>query len=279
MIHMPQHRGTKGLAPLVALSFVAGYSTRLRIGTLVLDNESTHPAIVARDAATLDLLSAGRLELGIGAGWLEADHVSIGQSFDSAGTRISRLSEAIDVLRACWTGDEANFNGDHYTLTSAVNHPLPAQTKGIPVLIGGGGRRVLELAARKADIVSFVPNMAAGKVGRESAANATGVATDEKLRWVREAAGDRLSEIEFHTNLTNVFITDDRLASMEKVARGYGLGDPREALEVPHVVIGTAQQCADQLIERRAVTGISHYTVFETNLDAFAPVLALLVGR
>ena len=274
MVHMPQHRGTKGLSPLVALSFVAGYSTRLRIGTLVLDNESTHPAIVARDAATLDLLSAGRLELGIGAGWLEADHVSIGQSFDSAGTRISRLSEAIDVLRACWTGDEANFRGTHYTLTSAVNHPLPAQAKGIPVLVGGGGRRVLELAARKADIVS-----AAGKVGRESAANATGVATDEKLRWVREAAGDRLSEIEFHTNLTNVFITDDRLASMEKVARGYGLGDPREALEVPHVVIGTAQQCADQLIERRAVTGISHYTVFETNLDAFAPVLALLVGR
>jgi len=100
VVHMPQHRGTKGFSPLIALAFVASHSSRLRIGTLVLDNESVHPAIVARDAATLDMLSGGRLELGIGAGWLEADHAAIGQDFAPAGTRIDRLSEAIDVLRA-----------------------------------------------------------------------------------------------------------------------------------------------------------------------------------
>jgi probable F420-dependent oxidoreductase len=279
MIHMPQHRGTKGLAPLIALSFVAGLSARLRIGTLVLDNESVHPAVVARDAATLDLLSRGRLEVGIGAGWLEADHVSIGQSFDSAGVRIERLSEAIDVLRSSWRGETANFSGRHYSLVDAVNHPLPAQDGGPPILVGGGGRRVLELAARKADIVSLVPNMSAGKVGRESAANATGDATKQKLDWVAQAAGDRLTRIELHTNLTNVFVTDERLPMMEKLARGYGLDNPEEALSIPHVVVGTVRQCIDQLLERRESTGISHYTVFEANLDAFSPVIAALAGR
>jgi len=279
LIHMPQHRGTKGFSPLVALGFVASYSARLRIGTLVLDNESVHPAIIARDAATLDLLSEGRLELGIGAGWLEADHSSIGQEFASAGTRIERLSEAIDVMRACWSGESASFDGRHYVLRDAPNHPLPAQAGGPPLLVGGGGRRVLTLAARKADIVSFVPNMSAGRVGRESAANATGTATAEKLAWVREAAGVRFEDIELHTNLTNVFVTDDRLPTMEKIARGYGLDDPASALDIPHVVIGTVAQCVDQLLERRASTGISHYTVFEANLDPFAPIIAELAGR
>lgn len=279
MIHMPQHRGTKGFSPLVALGFVAARSTRLRVGTLVLDNESVHPAIIARDAATLDLLSGGRLELGIGAGWLEADHTSIGQEFASIGVRIERLAEAIDVLRACWAGGTASYEGKHFRLTEATNDPLPARPGGPPVLVGGGGKRVLQLAATKADIVSFVPNMSAGRVGRESAANATGAATEEKLAWVREAAGSRFGDIELHTNLTNVFVTDDRHPMMEKVARGYGLTDPAEALDIPHVVIGTVAQCVEQLLERRAATGISHYTVFEANLDAFAPIMSELVGR
>ncbi len=279
LLHMPQHRGTKGFSPLVALAVVASLSQRLRVGTLVLDNESVHPAIVARDAATLDLLSGGRLELGIGAGWLEADHLSIGQDFASVGTRIERLDEAIDVLRACWSGDVANHEGKHYVLRDAPNDPKPSRPGGPPILVGGGGKRVLSLAARKADIVSLVPNMSAGKVGRESAANATGAATAEKLAWVREAAGDRFSDIELHTNLTNVFVTDDRRTTMEKVARGYGLDDPNAALDIPHVVIGTVAQCIDQLVERRAVTGISHFTVFEANLDAFAPIVAELRGR
>ena len=279
LVHMPQHRGAKGFAPLVALGFVAARSSRLRVGTLVLDNESVHPAIVARDAATLDLLSEGRLELGIGAGWLAADHASIGQEFATAGTRIERLEEAIDVLRACWSGDTASFRGRHFTIDGAPNDPLPAQPGGPPVLVGGGGKRVLQLAARTADIVSLVPNMSAGRVGRESAANATGAATGEKLAWVREAAGSRLPDIELHTNLTNVFVTDDRMPMMEKVARGYGLDNPIDALDIPHVVIGTVAQCVEQLIERRSATGISHYTVFEANIDAFAPILAELVGR
>lgn len=279
MVHMPQHRGAKGFSPLVALAFVASYSSRLRLGTLVLDNESVHPAVIARDAATLDLLSGGRLELGLGAGWLDADHASIGQEFAPVGIRIERLSEAIDVMRACWQGDSANLEGAHFVLRDAPNDPKPVQAGGPPILVGGGGKRVLSLAAQKADIVSLVPNMSSGRVGRESAANATGAATAEKLAWVREAAGDRMSELELHTNLTNVFVTDDRIPTMEKLARGYGLDDSLAALDIPHVVIGTVSQCVEQLLERRDATGISHYTVFESNLDAFAPIIAELAGR
>jgi probable F420-dependent oxidoreductase len=277
MVHVPQHRGANGFGPLVALATVAEISSRLRLGTLVLDNESVHPAVLAKDLATLDVLSGGRLEVGIGAGWLPADHESIGQPWPSAGERIERLQESLDVLRACWTMSSAEYTGRHFQLSGITNEPLPVQKPHPPILIGGGGRKVLTLAAQQADIVSFVPNMSAGKVGRESAANATGAATAEKLQWVREAAGDRFDSIELHTNLTNVFVTDDRMATMEKVARGYGLADPAEALDIPHVVIGTVQQCVDQLHERREVTGISHYTVFAANMDAFAPILAMLV--
>ena len=277
MIHTPQHRGAGGFAPLVALAAAAEISPRLRLGTLVLDNESTHPAVLAKELATLDVLSEGRLEVGIGAGWLAADHESIGQSWPTPGERVARLREAIAVLRACFTSSPAEYTGDHYRLSAVVNEPLPVQKPHPPFLIGGGGRKVLTLAAQEADIVSLVPNMSAGKVGRESASNATGVATREKLEWVREAAGDRLSSIELHTNLTNVFVTDERRPIMEKVARGYGLDDPEDALDIPHVVIGTPQQCVEQLMRRREETGISHYTVFAANLDAFAPVLGMLV--
>ena len=279
ILHMPQHRGSKGFSPLIALGFVAEWSSRLRVGTLVLDNELVHPAIVARDAATLDLLSGGRLELGIGAGWLEADHATIGREFLPVGRRIDRLAEAVDVLRACWSGDAASHQGTNFTLAASPNDPLPKQAGGPPLLIGGGGRRVLSLAARKADIVSIVPNMASGRVGRESAANATGAATAEKLAWISEAAGDRLADIELHTNLTNVYVTNERRPLLEKIARGYGLDDPSSALDIPHVVVGTVSQCVDQLLERRESTGISHFTVFEANIDAFAPILAELRGQ
>ena len=277
MIHVPQHRGASGFGPLVALATAAEISPRLRLGTLVLDNESTHPAVLAKDLTTLDLLSEGRLEIGIGAGWLAADHESIGQPWPAPGERIERLAESLAVLRACFTSSPAEFQGKHYRLSGVTNEPMPVQKPHPPILIGGGGKRVLTLAAQEADIVSFVPNMSAGKVGRESAANATGAATEEKLRWVREAAGSRMASIELHTNLTNVFVTDDRQPTMEKVARGYGLENPQDALQIPHVVIGTPMQCVEQLQQRREETGISHYTVFAANLDAFAPVLGMLV--
>src|SRR4051794_35544794 len=170
VLNMPNHRASAGLSPLLAMAFAARVSDRLRFGTLVLDNELVDPAVIAKDTATLDVLSGGRLEVGIGAGWLPADHTTIGQPWRSAGARVERLAEAIEVLRRCWTSSPVSRESPTSPLDAARNEPLPVQQP-VPLLVGGGGERVLRLAGAVADIVSLVPNMAAGRLGPESAAD------------------------------------------------------------------------------------------------------------
>ena len=279
VLNMPNHRAAPGMSPLVAMASAAEISDRLRLGTLVLDNESVDPGVIAKDNATLDVLSGGRVEVGIGAGWLAADHTSIGQPWRSVGERIERLAEAIEVLKACWSDAAVTRESRYFPLDGVRNDPLPVQQPGPPLLVGGGGERVLRLAARTADIVSLVPNMAAGRLGPESAADGRGDATARKVAWVRDAAGGRADAIELHTNLTQVIATDDRAAGLAKVKRGYSLESDAEALAVPHAVVGTVEQMVEQLLERRAAYGISYYTVFEAGMEAFAPVLAELSGR
>ena len=279
VLNMPNHRASAGFSPLIAMAVAAEISPRLRFGTLVLDNESVDPALIAKDTATLDVLSEGRLEVGIGAGWLPADHAAIGQPWRTAGERITRLAEAVEVLKACWAESPATRESPLYPLDGIRNEPLPVQQPHPPLLIGGGGERVLRLAARLADIVSFVPNMAAGKLGPESAADGRGDAMERKLAWVREAAGHRFGALELHTNLTQVILTDDRAAGLAKVKRGYALEDDASALAVPHAVVGTHGQMAEQLLERRERYGVSYYSVFEPGMENFASVLALLSGR
>lgn len=276
VLNMPNHRASAGLSPLIAMASAAELSARLRFGTLVLDNESVDPGVIAKDTATLDVLTEGRLEVGIGAGWLPADHASIGQPWRSAGERITRLAEAIEVLRVCWTEASATRPSTMYSLDGARNEPLPVQQPGPPLLVGGGGERVLRLAARTADIVSFVPNMAAGRLGPESAADGRGDALRRKLEWVKDSAGARFDSLELHTNLTAVIVTDDRPAGLAKVKRGFALDTDEAALEVPHAVVGTVDEIAEQLLERRRSTGISYYTVFEAGMEAFAPVIERL---
>lgn len=279
VLNMPNHRAAPGFSALIAMASAAEVSDRLRLGTLVLDNESVDPGVIAKDTATLDVLSNGRLEVGIGAGWLAADHTSIGQPWRGVGERIERLAEAIEVLKACWTQESVTRESRYFPLDAVRNDPLPVQRPHPPLLVGGGGERVLRLAARTADIVSLVPNMSAGRLGPESAADGRADATARKVAWVREAAGERAESIELHTNLTQVIATDDRAAGLAKVKRGYGLENDGEALAVPHAVVGTVEQMAEQLLERRAAYGISYYTVFEAGMEAFAPVLATLSGR
>jgi len=276
VLNMPNHRASAGLSPLVALASAAEISPRLDLGTLVLDNESVDIAMIAKDTATLDVVSGGRAEIGLGAGWLSADHLSVGQPWRPVGERIARLEEAVAVLRACWSEPNVTFHGRHYQLDQARNEPLPVRRPHPPILIGGGGERVLRLAARHGDIVSLVPNMAAGKLGPESAANGRADATEAKLAWVREAAGARFDQLVLHTNLTGVIATTDRAAGLAKIKRGYGVDSDADALAVPHAVVGTAEEMAEQLLERRERFGISYYSVFEPGMDAFAPVIERL---
>src|SRR5215210_6083911 len=184
------------LAPIPALTAAAAATSTLRVGTLVLDNDYRHPLLTAKEAATVDLLSAGRFELGLGAGWMSSDYEQSGIALDPPGLRIERLEEALAIVKGLFAGGKFSFAGRHYTVTRHPGTPRPVQRPYPPILVGGGGRRILSLAGREADIVSVNFDLRSGSIGPQVGATATAEGTAEKLRWVREAAGDRFDDIE-----------------------------------------------------------------------------------
>ena len=246
---MPDHFGDQ-LSPVPALATAAAVTETLRVGTLVFANDFRHPAVLAKDTATMDLLSEGRLEVGVGAGWMTEDYAWTGVPHDRPGVRIDRMIEAIEVLRGLWGEDAFSFNGEHYTITDMNGLPKPVQQGGPPVVVGGGGKRVLSTAARLADIVGINPNVGEGKIGPEAIASMSAEATSEKVGWVRDAAGDRFDEIEISILKFVTIVTDQQAAVAEKVGAGMGM-DAATALASPHMIIGSAEQIADELIQQR----------------------------
>ena len=273
---MPDHFGDQ-LAPIAALSTAAAVTDTLRVGTLVFANDFRHPAVLAKETATLDLLSDGRLEVGVGAGWMSDDYTGTGIVEDRPGIRIDRMIEAIAVLRGLWGEGEFSFDGDHYTITGMDGRPKPVQAGGPPIVVGGGGKRVLSTAARLADVVGVNPNVGEGKVGPEAIASMSADATDEKLGWVRAAAGDRFEEIEISILKFVTIVTDDRDAVAEKVGTGMGM-DAATLLASPHTLVGSAEQVADELVAQRERWQGSYVTVQADALESFAPVVAALAG-
>ena len=273
---MPDHFGDQ-LSPIPALSVAAAVTETLRVGALVFANDFRHPAQLAKETATLDLLSDGRLEVGLGAGWMTDDYASTGIPHDRPGVRIDRMIEGIEVLRGLWGEAAFSFAGDHYTITEMNGLPKPVQAGGPPVVVGGGGKRVLSTAARLADIVGVNPNVGEGTVGPEAIASMSADATEEKLGWVRAAAGDRFDDIEISILKFVTIVTGDRDAVAEKVGGGMGM-DAATILASPHTLVGTAEQIADELIEQRERWQGSYVTVQSDAIDAFAPVVAALAG-
>ena len=273
---MPDHFGDQ-LAPIAALSTAAAVTTTLRVGTLVFANDFRHPAVLAKESATLDLLSDGRLEVGVGAGWMSDDYSWTGIVEDRPGVRIDRMIEAIAVLRGLWGESPFSFDGDHYSITEMNGHPKPVQPGGPPVVVGGGGKRVLSTAARLADIVGVNPNVGEGKVGPEAIASMSADATDEKLGWVRAAAGDRFDEIEISILKFVTAVTDDRGTVAAKIGAAMGM-DAATLLASPHTLVGSAEQLAEELLAQRERWQGSYVTVQADALDAFAPVVAALAG-
>jgi probable F420-dependent oxidoreductase len=273
---MPDHFGDQ-LSPVAALSTAAAVTETLRIGTLVFANDFRHPAVLAKDTATIDLLSDGRLEVGVGAGWMTDDYSWTGITHDRPGVRIDRMIEAIEVLRGLWGDDAFSFEGEHYTITEMNGLPKPVQSGGPPIIVGGGGKRVLSTAARLADIVGVNPNVGEGKVGPEAIASMSADATEEKLGWVRDAAGDRFDDIEISILKFVTIVTDDRDAVAEKVGGGMGM-DAATILASPHTLVGSADQIVDELVAQRDRWQGSYVTVQSDALDAFAPVVAALAG-
>ena len=273
---MPDHLGDQ-LSPTPALAAAAAVTETLRVGTLVFANDFRHPAVLAKETATLDLLSDGRLEVGVGAGWMTEDYTWTGVTHDRAGVRIDRMIEAIQVLRGLWADESFSFDGAHYTITELNGLPKPVQAGGPPIVVGGGAKRVLSTAARMADIVGVNPNVGSGKFGPEATASMSAEATDEKLGWVRAAAGERFDDIEISILKFVTIVTDDRDGVAAKVGGAMGM-DAATLLASPHTIVGSAAQIVDELVEQRERWQGSYVTVQSDALEAFAPVVAALAG-
>jgi probable F420-dependent oxidoreductase len=273
---MPDHFGDQ-LAPIAALATAAAVTETLRVGTLVFANDFRHPAYLAKEMTTLDLLSEGRLEVGMGAGWMTTDYEQTGMTHDRAGVRIDRMIEGIKVLRGLWGDDAFSFEGEHYTISEMNGLPKPVQAGGPPIIVGGGGKRVLSTAARMADIVGVNPNVGEGVVGPEAVKSMSAGATEEKLGWVRDAAGDRFDDIEISILKFVTMVTNDRDAVAAKVGGSMGM-DAATILASPHTLVGSAEQIAEELIEQRERWQGSYVTVQSDAIDSFAPVVAALAG-
>jgi probable F420-dependent oxidoreductase len=273
---MPDHFGDQR-APIPALMAAADASATLRVGALVHDNDYKHPVVLAKEAATLDVLSGGRLELGIGAGWMNTDYEQSGIPKDPAGVRIDKLDEALDVMEGLFADGPFDYTGSHYDITGLDGLPKPLQRPHPPFMIGGGGKRVLSLAARRADIVGIAPRAATGAVDATSAATGTGPATDEKLAWVRAAAGNRYDDLEINVLLFAVIPADDPAPTYDMLAGIFGI-DASEGPQVPHVLVGTPDAMCEALQARRERWDMSYIICQADALDAMTPVVAKLAG-
>jgi probable F420-dependent oxidoreductase len=274
---MPDHFVDTELAPMVALSFAAAVTTTLRIGMLVLGNDYKHPAVVAKEAATLDVLSGGRLEFGLGAGWLTADYTALGMAYDSPGTRIGRLAEALTVVKGAWADGPFDFAGEHYTVTAYDGLPQPIQRPRPPIIVGGGGPRVLRLAGREADIVGINPNLRAGAVGPDAARDSLAESTARKIEWVREGAHDRFDDLELQIRYFMAAITSDKEALAAALAPTFGVSSD-DALGSGVVLVGTVDEVCDTLIRRREEWGVSYVVLGDDTYEAFAPAVSRLAG-
>lgn len=275
-VYVPDHFGDQ-LGPVAGLMSAADATTKLRIGSLVFDNDYRHPVVLAKEAATLDLMSDGRLDFGLGAGWLASDYEQTGIPLDPPGTRIERMAEALQIIKAFFAGGSVSFKGKHYAVDSVEAVPRPAQKPHPPIILGGGGRRMLRLAAREADIVSVNYKLTEGRVNRALIQTGMADATDEKLGWIREAAGDRFSEIELMATVFVANVTGERDSVAAAMAAGFG-SEPRDVLDMPHFLIGTIEQMIEDLQIRRERYGISHFVLPDSAAESLAPVVERLTG-
>ncbi len=265
------------LAPALALQVAAGATERLRVGALVWCNDYRHPVVFANEMATLDLLSDGRLELGIGAGWMKFDYDAAGITYDRPGVRIDRMIESVQILKGLFAEGSFSFEGEHYTITDLDLQPKPIQNPHPPFLMGGGGPRFLRLAGQHADIVGVNPNLKAGVIDADTASDATAARYAEKIGWVKEGAGDRFDDIELNVRVFVVMFTDDRVGTAEMLGPGIGM-DPAGALESPLALVGDTSSMIDDLVARRETYGFSYIGVGPAEMEQFAPVVAELAG-
>jgi probable F420-dependent oxidoreductase len=269
------HTPRQDLAPIAAMATAAAVTETLRIGCRVFCIDYHVPAVLAKEAATLDLLSDGRLELGIGAGWSDVEYDALGLDFDRPGRRIAKLAEVVALIRAHWQGDELDYSGDFVRVHGYAGRPRPVQQPHPPIMIGGGGQRVLSLAGREADIVSIssVPFVARDADGLDPQAVA-----QRRIEFVRTAAGERYAQLDVESSPYFTEITDDPETVLGGLAKSTGIAADL-LRDHPNVLIGSSESVVELLHSRRETLGVNYVTVQQTQIESFAPVVALLHGH
>jgi probable F420-dependent oxidoreductase len=266
---------TTSLGPLVALAVAAEVTSRIRIGSFVLCNDFRHPAFLAKELATLDVLTEGRFEFGLGAGYMPSDYQQSGIGYDGAGMRLDRFEEAIHLYKKIFNKETVNFQGKHYTIANLQGLPKPIQQPYPPLYIGGGGKRVLSFAAREADIVGIAHKNSGPGL---NLANTTSEPTAEKIAWVRQAAGERFPTLELSVMVFHTAVTDYHEKAAQQIGSRFGLS-ATQALDSVQLLIGTVEQITEALWIRRESYGISYIVITEEQMDAFTPVVARLSGK
>jgi probable F420-dependent oxidoreductase len=264
-------------APGPAALAAALWTRHLRGAVHVYANDFRHPAVLARELSTIAMLTDGRFDAGIGAGWMAADYANLGLPFDAAADRLERLREAVGIVKATWLEASVSSQGEHYRVTDLAGRTLLGGAPRPRLVMGGGGRRMLTLAAEEADVVSINVRLDAGRLVPERGVNATADATAEKLDVVRAAAGDRFGEIVLQVELHHVEVTADRNAALERASRALDL--PMAEIEAsPHVLVGSVGEICDVLVERRERWHLSYICMSAAHADGFAPVVRALAG-
>lgn len=273
--YVTDHLGRQ-LGPIAALATAAAVSPRLRIGSYVFANDFRHPLVLAREAATLDRLSGGRLELGLGAGWMRSDYRKLGAPYESPRLRIDRLADALEIITHLLRGETVTHHGEHYDLDGAHVGPAPVQQPHPPIMLGGGGPRLLRLAARHAQIVGLAPQM--GTAGRPMLATIGDAAVAARVEIVRHAAGNRFDQLELNAFVADGGIVGDKRAIGASLAALVKAAGPAALGGSPYLLYGTRTQLREQLLRRRERTGISSYGIPARRMEEFAPLVADLTG-
>ncbi|MEY2474309.1 MAG: hypothetical protein QOK28_3638 [Actinomycetota bacterium] len=275
-LYLPDHFGDQW-SPTIAMTIAAEATQSLRVGALVYDVDYRHPITLAKEVATLDLATEGRTIFGFGAGWMKTDYEEAGIAYDSPGTRIARMHEALQVMKALWVDGECTFKGEHYTITAAKGFPRPHTAGGPPILIGGGGKKVLTIAAQMADTIGVNPNLRSGAVDMETARSAMGDVYRERMQWIRDAAGERFDSIDLQVLTFMTQVVENRDEVIANIAPLFGV-TPEEAADIPLAMVGTVDQIAESLQKRREEFGFNDIVVQGEAMEAFAPVVAKLAG-
>ena len=267
----------QNLAAIPAMAMAAAVTEEIMIGSRVMCIDYHQPVVLAKSLSTIDLLSDGRLEAGLGAGWITSEYEAMGIAMDRAGVRIDRLIEYVALTKAFFAGEDLDQQGEHVSVTDMAAIPAAVQEGGPKIMIGGGSPRVLRTAGELADIVSINFDNSAGKIGAHGIGSGSPSGTADKVGWIRDGAGDRFDDVELEIGAYFTIVTDDGAGTREKMGAAFGMSGEQLAA-YPHALVGSVDEICETLQQRREDYGISYITVGATTMADFAPVVARLAG-